>query len=170
TVLENRLSARSKSMVSWQTCVPSRNPCHISAVVSPCFCHGRMIGLRVGVRIMLMTKPTVILIGADRGGVGKTTVARTLLDYFNVQKMRVRAFDTEFPKGNLKRFHPDLTEVVDFTSVDTQITIFDPLEAPVVPVTVIDVRAGLMSDMLRTLHDIGFIAAVKRNEVALVLF
>ena len=118
-----------------------------------------------------MGKPAVILICADKGGVGKTTITRTLLDYFSVQKVgAARAFDTEFPKGNLKRFHPDLTEVVDFTSVDTQITIFDPLEAPVVPLTVIDVRAGLMSDMLRTLHDIGFIGAVKRNEVALVLF
>ena len=29
-----------------------------------------------------MAKPTVIVVGADKGGVGKTTVARTLLDYF----------------------------------------------------------------------------------------
>ncbi len=29
-----------------------------------------------------MTKPAVVLIGGDKGGVGKTTVARTLLDYF----------------------------------------------------------------------------------------
>ena len=28
-----------------------------------------------------MTKPAVVLIGADKGGVGKTTVARTLLDF-----------------------------------------------------------------------------------------
>ena len=27
-------------------------------------------------------KPTLILVGADKGGVGKTTVARSLLDYF----------------------------------------------------------------------------------------
>ena len=27
-----------------------------------------------------MTKPAVVLIGADKAGVGKTTVARTLLD------------------------------------------------------------------------------------------
>ncbi len=29
-----------------------------------------------------MAKPALILVGADKGGVGKTTVARTLLDYF----------------------------------------------------------------------------------------
>jgi cellulose biosynthesis protein BcsQ len=29
---------------------------------------------------MVMAKPAVIIVGADKGGVGKTTVARTLLD------------------------------------------------------------------------------------------
>jgi len=38
-----------------------------------------------------MTKPAVVLIGGDKGGVGKTTVARTLLDYFARQQLRVRA-------------------------------------------------------------------------------
>ena len=118
-----------------------------------------------------MGKPAVILIGADNGGVGKTTITRTLLDYFSVQKVgAARAFDTEFPKGNLKRFHPDLTEVVDFTAIENQITIFDTFESATVPITVIDVRAGLMSVILRTLHDIGLTAAVKRKQVTLVLF
>ena len=46
-----------------------------------------------------MAKPTVIVVGADKGGVGKTTVARTLLDYFTAHQMATRAFDTEAPKG-----------------------------------------------------------------------
>ena len=55
-----------------------------------------------------MGKPTVILIGANKGGVGKTTVARTLLDYLRKQEVPTRAFDTEAPKGTLQRFHPDV--------------------------------------------------------------
>ena len=39
-----------------------------------------------------MAKPTVILIGADKGGVGKTTVARTLVDYLTAQGIPLRAF------------------------------------------------------------------------------
>jgi hypothetical protein len=35
-----------------------------------------------------MARPAVILVGADKGGVGKTTVARTLLDYFTAHQMR----------------------------------------------------------------------------------
>ena len=64
-----------------------------------------------------MTKSAVVLIGGDKGGVGKTTVARTLLDYFAHQQLRVRAFDTEVPRGTLKRFHPDVTDVVDINHV-----------------------------------------------------
>ena len=30
-----------------------------------------------------MAKPAVILVGADKGGVGKTTVSRALLDYLS---------------------------------------------------------------------------------------
>ena len=56
-----------------------------------------------------MAKPAVIIIGADKGGVGKTTVSRTLLDYFNAHQVPTRAFDTEAPRGTLKRFYPDTT-------------------------------------------------------------
>ena len=67
-----------------------------------------------------MTKPAVVLIGADKGGVGKTTVARTLLDYFAERRVRARAFDTEVPKGTLKRFYPDLVDVVDINYVPAE--------------------------------------------------
>jgi cellulose biosynthesis protein BcsQ len=60
-----------------------------------------------------MAKPVVIVVGADKGGVGKTTVSRTLLDYFDANGIPTRAFDTESPRGTLKRFHPDITEIVD---------------------------------------------------------
>ena len=49
-----------------------------------------------------MAKPVVIIVGADKGGVGKTTVSRTLLDYFGARNVAIRAFDTESPKGTLQ--------------------------------------------------------------------
>ena len=104
-----------------------------------------------------MARPAVILVGADKGGVGKTTVARTLLDYFAAHQMPTRAFDTESPRGTLKRFHPDVTEVVDVTAVPDQMKIFDTLSSSEAWVTVIDVRAGLLSSTLQALSDIGFL-------------
>jgi len=112
-----------------------------------------------------MAKPTVIIVGADKGGVGKTTVSRTMLDYFTARNVPIRAFDTEYPKGTLKRFHPDITEVVDVTQVPDQMKIFDTLSDA--KVTLIDVRAGLLSTTLAALRDIGFLETVKRGQIAL---
>jgi hypothetical protein len=117
-----------------------------------------------------MAKPAVIIVGADKGGVGKTTVARTLLDYFVAHQVATRAFDTEAPRGTLKRFHPELTEVVDMSLIADQMRIFDTLNSADASVTVIDVRAGLMSPTLKALRDIGFIEAAKKGQITLAVF
>jgi hypothetical protein len=117
-----------------------------------------------------MARPAVILVGADKGGVGKTTVARTLLDYFGAHQTPTRAFDTEAPRGTLKRFHPELTEVVDVTAVPDQMKIFDTLGSAAARVTVIDVRAGLLSPTLQALADIGFLESAKKGQITFAVF
>ncbi len=117
-----------------------------------------------------MTKPTVVLIGADKGGVGKTTVARTLLDYFADRRMSARAFDTEVPKGTLKRFHPEVTDLVDINHVPDQMRIFDTVNSTDAAVSLIDVRAGLLSPTLLALRNIGFIEAAKKGHITFIVF
>ena len=117
-----------------------------------------------------MAKPAVILVGADKGGVGKTTIARTLLDYFGAYKRPTRAFDTESPRGTLKRFHPDVTEVVDVTSVADQMKIFDTLGSAEAKVTMIDVGAGLLSPTLQALSDIGFLELAEKGQITFAVF
>jgi hypothetical protein len=117
-----------------------------------------------------MAKPAVILVGADKGGVGKTTVARTLLDYFSAHNTPTRAFDTESPRGTLKRFHPAVTEVVDVTEVPDQMKIFDTLGNAEAKVTIIDIRAGLLSPTLQALNDIGFIESAKKGQITFAVF
>jgi hypothetical protein len=117
-----------------------------------------------------MAKPVVIVVGADKGGVGKTTVSRTLLDYFNANNIPTRAFDTESPRGTLKRFHPEITEIVDLTTTSDQMKIFDTLNAASPSVTVIDVRAGLMSPTLASLRDIGFLDAARSGQITFAVF
>jgi hypothetical protein len=115
-----------------------------------------------------MSKPAVLIVGADKGGVGKTTVCRTLLDYFSARKVPIRAFDTESPKGTLKRFHPEATDIVDVNLVPDQMRIFDTLSES--QITMIDVRAGLLSPTLRALRDIGFIDAAKKGQITFAVF
>jgi hypothetical protein len=132
-------------------------------------------GVNAGTRFFLrmgdlMPKPAVILVGADKGGVGKTTVARTLLDYFDARKIPTRAFDTEWPRGTLKRFQPDITDVVDISSVPDQMKIFDTFNTSDALITLIDVRSGLLSPTLAALRDIGFLDAARKGQLTLALF
>src|SRR3974377_961486 len=113
-------------------------------------------------------KPAVILVGSDRGGGGKTTVPRTLLDYYETKKVPTSAYDTEAPRGTLKRFHPDVTEIVDITYIPDQMRVFDALKAS--DVTLIDIRAGLLSPTLTALQDIGFIEAARKGQISLGVF
>ncbi len=117
-----------------------------------------------------MAKPAVVLVGADKGGVGKTTVARSLLDYFVAHNIPTRAFDTEAPKGSLKRFHPDITDVVDITSTSDQMKIFDTLASADAKITVIDIRAGQLSKTLEALRDIGFLDAAAKTQITFTVF
>src|SRR6201991_2376687 len=119
---------------------------------------------------VFMAKPAVIVVGADKGGVGKTTVSRTVLDYFAANNIPTRAFDTEAPRGTLKRFHPAITEIVDVTSTSDQMKIFDTLNTATATVTVIDVRAGLLSPTLASLRDIGFLDAARSGQITFAVF
>jgi hypothetical protein len=115
-------------------------------------------------------KPALIVVGADKGGVGKTTTSRLLLDYLASRNMPARAFDTEFPRGTLKRFHDDVTDVVDLTQTSDQMRIIDTLERAAQKVSVIDVRAGRLGPTLRVLKDIGFLDAAREGEFTFCLF
>ena len=117
-----------------------------------------------------VAKPAIILVGADKGGVGKTTVSRALLDYFIAHNVATRAFDTEAPRGTLKRFHPEVTDVVDITSTVDQMRMFDTLSSTDAQVTVIDIRAGLLSPTLRALRDIGLLDAARKSQLTFVVF
>lgn len=114
----------------------------------------------------MTTKPTIFLVGADKGGVGKTTVCKALIDYLSERKASQRIFDTEHPKGDLKTFHPDAT-VIDFNSIRDQMTVFDGICPE--SVTVVDIRAGVLSPMLRTLDEAHFLDDVRSGEVVLVI-
>lgn len=115
-------------------------------------------------------KPTVLIVGADKGGVGKTTITRTVLDYLASKNTLARAFDSEFPRGTLKRFHPDVTSIVDITQAPDQMKMLDTLSTSEVKISIIDIRAGLLSSTLKAFTDIGFFDAVHAGEFNFLLF
>ena len=114
-------------------------------------------------------KPAVILVGAYKGGVGKTTISRAVLDYLASKSIPARAFDTESPRGALHRFHPHETSIVDITETADQMKIIDTLSDSAAKATVIDVRAGQMTDTLKALRDVGFLDAVDDGQFTFVI-
>lgn len=115
-------------------------------------------------------KPALILVGADKGGVGKTTVSRILLDYLADRAMPTRAFDTEAPRGTLARFYPAITDVVNINQTSDQMRIFDTLDAGDEKVTLVDVRAGHLRTILNALQEFGFLDAAREGRFDFLLF
>jgi hypothetical protein len=114
-------------------------------------------------------KPAVILVGADKGGVGKTTISRAILDYLAAKSTPACAFDTESPRGALHRFHPHETAIVDITETADQMKVLDTLSDSAAKATVIDVRAGQMTETLKALRDVGFLDAVNNGQFTFVI-
>jgi hypothetical protein len=116
-------------------------------------------------------RPALILIGADKGGVGKTTVSRVLLDYLAARDLPTRAFDTESPRGTLSRFFPDITEVLDIGQTDAQMRIFDTLDdEDEAKVSLVDVRAGQLRTILASLREFGFLDAAREGQFDFLVF
>ncbi|HLH94991.1 MAG TPA: hypothetical protein VKW08_07725 [Xanthobacteraceae bacterium] len=108
--------------------------------------------------------PLIIMVGADKGGVGKTTVARALDDYLIARGAVAKLFDSEWPAGDLKRFSPSAT-VIDIERVGDQMKVFDALEG----VTVLDIRAGLLSPTLRALDEAQLLTDIRGGKINLAL-
>lgn len=113
-----------------------------------------------------MKIPTIIIVGADKGGVGKTTVTRLLTDYLALNGINVRLFDTEYPAGDLKRFDTD-AEIIDVSSVQSQMKVFDILDDS--KVTVLDLRAGLLSEILTELDQSNLLEDVRAGNLNLII-
>ncbi len=106
-------------------------------------------------------KHSMILVGADKGGVGKTTLSRALLDYLERNNVLVRAFDTENPRGTLNRFYPTKATVIDLADVADQMRILDTMETAAEQVTIVDLKAGNLSSALDIFERIGVLQAAK---------
>jgi hypothetical protein len=105
--------------------------------------------------------PVIVLVGADKGGVGKTTVAR-VADY--LRSLKPRLVDTKTPAGDLKGFYPK-AEVLDLAATTAQMQIFDEPAR----LTIIDVGAGYLARTLAKLDRVGILNDVRAGTVRLVL-
>jgi hypothetical protein len=109
-------------------------------------------------------KPKIIIVGAYKGGVGKTTVSRLLLDLFTHRAIPHVAYDCEKPDGDLVKFVPT-AKVVDILDVNAQMEVFDNISG----LTVLDLQAATLIDLLKDLERARVLADVRAGRLDMVL-
>jgi hypothetical protein len=75
-------------------------------------------------------KPRLILTHGEKGGVGKTTIARVIADFLNTRDTTFRAFDAEGSTGQLLRFHSSETAPVDVANAASIAPVLDYVMEP----------------------------------------
>ena len=115
-----------------------------------------------------MRAPSLVIVGAEKGGVGKTTVARTLIEYFLIRNFDVRAYDTEYPLGELRRYHPDITKIINIRDTRDQCLLLDELDGSN-DVTVVDLKAGELTRTFDFLADVGAFEAAAQGSLNLTV-
>lgn len=104
------------------------------------------------------------MVGADKGGVGKTTVSRALDDYLHVKKAAKRTYDTQSPNGDLARFVAEAS-IIDAMNIDDQMKVFDSMRG----VTLMDIKGGMFTDVLQSLRDVRLLDEVRDGRLNLLL-
>lgn len=113
-----------------------------------------------------MAKPKVLFVGADKGGVGKTTVSRIVEEYLAANGIETKKFDTQHPGGSFARFYP-ATKVIDITKSDDQMLVFDDLQPG--SVTLLDVAASMLTPSITLLRETGFFDDAKAGKLDIVI-
>ncbi len=111
-----------------------------------------------------MLESSLIIVGANKGGVGKTTVTRALIEYFEIKNYPFKVYDTQSPSGNLRRYHPEFTEIIDIDDTRDQCRLLDDLDTPG-RVTIVDLRAGALFSTLRLLRECGVFEAAAEGRL-----
>ncbi|HEY8066053.1 MAG TPA: ATP-binding protein [Methylosinus sp.] len=115
-----------------------------------------------------MLASPLVLVGADKGGVGKSTVTRLLIDFLQMANRAVRVYDTQAPTGALKRFYPDIAEIIDIRDVRHQARLVESLTEHDA-VTIVDIKAGQLMGTLRFMEDVGLLDAASRGEARVLV-
>ena len=112
--------------------------------------------------------PLIIMVGADKGGVGKTQVCRALCDYMDTPPFNgldaPRILDSQFPKGDLVQFRVS-AEVINITDVQDQMKVFDQLSG----ITIVDVAAGLLGFTMRAFDQARLLDDVREGKLQIAL-
>jgi hypothetical protein len=111
------------------------------------------------------------IIASPRPRVGKTLIARLLIEFFRSSSRPVVGYDLNPREPALAGHFPELVFAVDITDTRGQMALFDQLIADVSTTAVIDLGYGPFDQFFAVMGEIGFVQEARRRSIEpIVLF
>jgi hypothetical protein len=104
----------------------------------------------------------LILITGDKGGTGKSTFARGLLDTLLYREVNCLAYDSDKRNSQLSRHYSEVragVKLIDITAKGGGDILIDEMDEHKAPVMIVDLPAGAGEHIERFEREMGFIAA-----------
>ncbi len=119
-----------------------------------------------------MVHPTPLyIVASPRQRVGKTLLARLLIDFFRTSQRPLEGYDLDPHEPALAERFPDLVLPSDIGDTNGQIQLFDRLLAHDSTTKVIDLGCGPFEKFFAVMREIGFVAEAQRRLIEpIVLF
>jgi hypothetical protein len=112
---------------------------------------------------------SVIIVASPRPRIGKTLLARLLVDYYTQEKREVKAFDLTGGEDSLARFLPKQVTVSDIDGVSGQMSLFDLLVTADDVVKIVDVGHETYETFFSIAYRIGFADEARKRGIAPVI-
>lgn len=113
------------------------------------------------------TTRTIILVGGDKGGVGKSTVARALADFLAKKEVRFTGYDGDDANPTFLRFFPESTRI-HTKSVKGFEPLINSLESDITH-QLVDLGAGTSLVFSRFTDETGFIDLARDHGARVVV-
>ncbi len=108
----------------------------------------------------------VFIVCSSRPRVGKTLLARVIVEYFRNENRTVAAFDANPGNFALVDHLPGHTAVATLNDVRGEMALFDQLVAPDLVPKVVDLEPGLFDRFFGVVQEIDFLRETRRNAIA----
>lgn len=113
----------------------------------------------------------LFIVAAQHPRVGKTLVARLLIEYFKQTPRALVGYDLDPREPTLARYFPGIASTIDISDTPGQMALFDRMIADYWRTTVIDLGYGLSDRFFSVMAQIGFEQEAKRQMIEpIVLF
>jgi hypothetical protein len=105
------------------------------------------------------------IVCSPRRGVGKTLLARLLAEFYFAHERSIAAFDLADEGPQLADYLPDVTSVIELTSMRGQVGFFDRLIGEKHTAKVVDVSHRAFRDFFVIANKIGFLEEASRRGI-----